>query len=171
MTVRPLIRLLLLLPLAGCAMPTTPTVWTVGDLAQAIEANLAGVARAVAGSWAPADGSCADAGFDMTLGAGRPAFMPDVAALAALVPDAALTYRRQVEGDQVYTLATPGGGEATLVRDLGTDGITWIRANGDEMQLFPDHLSFESGRLALYLDDDMMRIQLGGASLLEFERC
>jgi hypothetical protein len=165
--------LLCLLPLLliGCTMPAPPTVWTVGDLAHAIEANLAGVSQEVSGGWAPAGGDCGTALFDMSLGAGRPPFMPDVAALAALVPGAELTYEGQQGRTQRYRLGPAGGTQALIIRDLATDGITWIRDTGDEMQLFPDYLSFESGRLTLYLDDDVMRIQIDNASLLEFERC
>ena len=155
------------------AIPANPTIWTTGDLAHAIEANLASVSQEVGGGWAPAGGNCDAPLLDMSLGADRPPFMPDVAALAALIPDAELTYQRldAAAGEQVYLLGPSGGPQATIVRDLRTDGIVWRRPTGDEMQLFPDYLSFQSGRLTLFIDDDALRIQIGGASLLEFERC
>ncbi|MGF1624719.1 MAG: hypothetical protein ACFCVH_07535 [Alphaproteobacteria bacterium] len=162
--------------LAACeTVPANPTVWTTGDLARAIETNLARVGNEVGGDWAQAGTGCAAPLLAMSLGPDRPPFMPDVAALAALVPGAELAYERRVADEQVYRLGAPGSGPgaamATIVRDLRTDGIIWRRPDGDEMRLFPTYLSFESGRLSLFLDDDALRIQVGGASLLEFERC
>lgn len=161
------------LALWGCqSIPATPTIWTVGDLADAIETNLAKTGREVAGTWAPAGAGCSSALFDMSLGDDRPPFMPDVAALAALVPGTDLAYEGQGAGpaEQIYRLGGPGS-RATIVRDLRTDGIIWRRPNGDEMRLDPDSISFQSGRLSLLIAEDAIRIEIGGASLLEFERC
>ena len=159
--------------LCACqTVPAEPTIWTTADLAEAIETNLASVAREVGGDWAPAGADCRSGLFDMSLGDNRPAFMPDVAALAALVPGTELTYagRGADRAEQFYTLGAPGT-QATLIRDLRSDGIIWRRPNGDEMRLYPDEIAFQSGRLSLLIDEDVIRIRIDTASLLEFERC
>lgn len=159
--------------LCACqSIPAEPTIWTTADLARAIETNLASVAREVGGAWAPSGSGCRSGLFDMSLGDNRPAFMPDVAALVALVPGAELTYsgRGTDPAEQLYTLGAPGT-QATLIRDLRSDGIIWRRPNGDQMRLYPDEIAFQSGRLSLLIDDDVIRIQIDTASLLEFERC
>ncbi|MEZ5669893.1 MAG: hypothetical protein R3F55_21145 [Alphaproteobacteria bacterium] len=161
---------MLALPAACQTGPAEPAIWTTADLARAIETNLAGVGRAVAGPWAPAGMDCTAAAVDMSLGADRPAFVPDVAALATLVPGAALTYVGAGPGEQRYRLGPPAGDDVIL-RELDDDAIVWRRSNGDEMRLSPDALSFSSGQLTLLIDEDDVRIEVGGALMVALERC